>query len=74
LTWKYLNWIGLNLDQFVFDRTASDPQIAVAQDQYEANTLEAFLTQEYCMNGRPLLFFGFQQLQQLVIEELAETR
>jgi protein-disulfide isomerase len=73
LTWKYLNGIGLNLEQLAFDMTAPDLQQVVAQDLRDANTLGVAQTPEYFVNGRPLPSFGFQQLQQLVAEELAKT-
>jgi len=72
LTWKYLNGIGLNLEQLAFDMTAPDLQQAVAQDLSDANTLGVSQTPEYFVNGRPLPSFGFPQLQQLVAEELAK--
>jgi protein-disulfide isomerase len=73
LTWKYLNGLGLNMEQLAFDMTAPDLQQAVAQDLSDANTLGVSQTPEYFVNGRPLPSFGFQQLQQLVAEELAKT-
>lgn len=72
LTWKYLNGIGLNMEQLAFDMTAPDLQKAVAQDLSDANTLGVSQTPEYFVNGRPLPSFGFPQLQQLVAEELAK--
>jgi protein-disulfide isomerase len=74
LTWKYLSGVGLNMEQLAFDITAPDLQQAVAQDLADANTLGVSQTPEYFVNGRPLPSFGFQQLQQLVAQELANTR
>jgi protein-disulfide isomerase len=74
LTWKYLNGIGLNLEQLAFDMTAPDLQQAVAQDLNDANALGVSQTPEYFVNGRPLPSFGFEQLRQLVAEELVKTR
>lgn len=73
LTWKHLSGVGLNMEQLAFDMTAPDLQQAVAQDLNDANTLGVAQTPEYFVNGRPLPSFGFQQLQQLVAEELAKT-
>jgi protein-disulfide isomerase len=73
LTWKHLNGIGLNMEQLAFDMTAPDLQQAIAQDLSDANTLGVSQTPEYFVNGRPLPSFGFQQLQQLVGDELAKT-
>jgi protein-disulfide isomerase len=74
LTWKYLNGIGLNMEQLAFDMTAPDLQQAVAQDLNDANALGVSQTPEYFVNGRPLPSFGFEQLRQLVAEELVKTR
>lgn len=74
LTWKYLNGIGLNMEQLAFDMTSPDLQQAVAQDLNDANTLGVSQTPEYFVNGRPLPSFGFEQLRQLVAEELTKTR
>jgi protein-disulfide isomerase len=74
LVWKYLSPLGLNLEQLAFDMTAPELQQALAQDLNDANTLGVSQTPEYFVNGRPLPSFGFQQLQQLVAEELANTR
>jgi protein-disulfide isomerase len=73
LTWKYLNGIGLNLEQLAFDMTAPDLQQAIAQDLADANTLGVSQTPEYFVNGKPLPSFGFQQLRQLVANELSKT-
>ena len=74
LTWKHLSGVGLNMEQLAFDMTAPDLQQAIAQDLRDSNTLGVSQTPEYFVNGRPLPSFGFQQLQQLVTEELAKTR
>jgi protein-disulfide isomerase len=74
LTWTYLNGIGLNMEQLAFDMTAPDLQQAVAQDLNDANALGVSQTPEYFVNGRPLPSFGFEQLRQLVAEELVKTR
>lgn len=73
LAWKHLEGIGLNLEQLAFDMTSPAIAQAVAQDLQDANTLGVSQTPEYFVNGRPLPSFGFEQLQQLVAEELART-
>lgn len=73
LTWKYLNSVGLNMEQLAFEMTAPDLQQAVAQDLSDANTLGVSQTPEYFVNGRPLPSFGFEQLRQLVGDELSKT-
>jgi protein-disulfide isomerase len=54
--------------------TAPDLQQAIAQDLQDANTLGVSQTPEYFVNGKPLPSFGFQQLLELVADELAKTR
>lgn len=74
LTWKYLNGMGLNLEKLAIDMTSPEIVQAVAQDLTDANTLGVSQTPEYFVNGRPLPSFGFEQLQQLVAEELSKAR
>lgn len=74
LTWKYLGKTGLNLEQLAFDVTAPDLKQAIDQDLQDANTLGVTQTPEYFVNGRPLPTFGFDQLRQLVNEELATAQ
>lgn len=74
LVWKYLNGVGLNMEKLALDMTAFDLQQAIALDLNDANTLGVSQTPEYFVNGRPLPSFGFEQLEQLVADELARTR
>lgn len=74
LAWKHLSGLGLNMDELAFDMTAPDLLQAIAQDLSDANTLGVSQTPEYFVNGKPLPSFGFEQLQQLVADELARTR
>ncbi|MDO8449245.1 MAG: thioredoxin domain-containing protein [Rhodoferax sp.] len=73
LIWPLLDGAGLNMEQLAIDLTAPDLQQVVAQDLADANTLGVSQTPEYFVNGRPLPSFGFEQLQQLVREELARA-
>ena len=74
LAWPYLNAVGLNMEQLAIDLTAPDLQQVIAQDLKDANALGVSQTPEYFVNGRPLPTFGFEQLRQLVADELAKTR
>jgi len=74
LAWPHLTAVGLNMEQLAIDLTAPDLQQAIAQDLNDANTLRVTQTPEYFVNGRPLPSFGFEQLRQLVADELAKTR
>jgi protein-disulfide isomerase len=62
------------LENLALDMTAPEVLQAVAQDLNDANTLGVSQTPEYFVNGRPLPSFGFEQLKQLVNEELAKSR
>jgi protein-disulfide isomerase len=74
LVWKYLEPVGLNMEQLAFDVTAPEVQKAIAQDLTDANTLGVSQTPEYFVNGRPLPSFGLEQLKQLVADEIGRTR
>ena len=74
LVWKYLEPVGLNMEQVAFDVTAPEVQQAIAQDLSDANTLGVSQTPEYFVNGKPLPSFGLEQLKQLVASEIARTR
>lgn len=74
LTWPLLGGTGLNMEQLAIDLTAPDLQQVITQDMQDANTLGVSQTPEYFVNGRPLPSFGFEQLRQLVDEELAKAR
>ena len=74
LTWPLLGGTGLNMEQLAIDLTAPDLQQVITQDMQDANTLGVSQTPEYFVNGRPLPSFGFEQLRQLVDEELANAR
>ncbi len=74
LVWKHLDGVGLNLEQLAIDLTAPDLKQVIAQDLSDANTLGVSKTPEYFVNARPLPSFGFEQLQQLVGDELSRTR
>lgn len=74
LTWKYLQGLGLNMEQLAFDLTAPEVKQAIEQDLRDANTLGVSQTPEYFVNGLPLPSFGFEQLRQLVNEALAKAR
>jgi protein-disulfide isomerase len=62
------------MEQLAFDLTAPEIQQTVQQDLSDANALGVAQTPEYFVNGRPLPSFGFEQLRQLVAEELAKAR
>jgi len=70
LLWKHLPRIGLNVDRLKKD--ANDPAIAriIQQDMADARTLQVTKTPGFFVNGKPLVVFGYDQLQALVEGEL----
>lgn len=74
MAWPYLDAVGLNMEQLAIDLTAPDLQQAVFRDLKDANTLGVSQTPEYFVNGRPQPSFGFEQLGQLVADELSRSK
>ena len=74
LAWPVLARAGVDTERVKADMQAPEVARVVAQDMADANTLEVTQTPEYFVNGRPLPSFGFEQLRNLVDEELAATR
>ena len=62
--------LGLNLEQL--NRDMNDPEItrAIDQDLADAKSLSVTKTPEYFVNGRQMPTFGFEQLKELVGDEL----
>lgn len=65
-----LDGLGLNLEQL--NRDMNDPEIrrAIEQDLADAKSLNVTKTPEYLVNGRQMPTFGYQQLKELVGDEL----
>jgi protein-disulfide isomerase len=71
--WKPLERVGLDLDRARSDMNAPEISRAIEQDLADAKTLNVTATPEFFVNGRPLPSFGFEQLKDLVDEELAKA-
>jgi protein-disulfide isomerase len=69
--WKYLGGLGLDLEQMRKDMNAPEIASIVARDLADAKALNVTATPEYFVNGRPLASFGYEQLKDLVQDELA---
>lgn len=71
LVWQHLGGIGLDLERARRDMT--DPDIArnLAQDIADGKALQVKATPEFFVNGRPMPSFGYEQLQGLVDDALA---
>lgn len=66
---------ALSLDKQQFDADINSPRIAriVQQDIQDGQTLKVRATPEFFVNGRPMPSFGYNQLKQLVEEEIAKV-
>jgi protein-disulfide isomerase len=70
LVWKFLPMAGLDLDKLAKDM--KDPAIAklIEQDLTDARALNVRKTPEFFVNGKPLPSFGYEQLKELVEDEI----
>lgn len=73
LIWPQLARVGLDTERLKSDMQAPEIARAIAQDVADAKTLKVTKTPEYFVNGRPLPSFGYEQLRDLVQEELLAT-
>lgn len=71
LIWPHLARAGLDIERLKADMQSPEIARAIAQDVTDARTLNVTKTPEFFVNGRPLPSFGFDQLRDLVGEELA---
>jgi protein-disulfide isomerase len=73
LVWAQLD--GLGLDPERLQRDMKDPQVGrnLGQDVADAKTLRVQKTPEYFVNGRQMKTFGYDQLKQLVQDELSRN-
>lgn len=70
LIWRFLEGTGLDLNKIRTDM--ADPAISqlIAQDLADAKRLNVSKTPGFFVNGKPLVTFGYAQLQQLIDEEI----
>lgn len=68
--WAYLGQIGLDLEQVKKDMHGSVITDRIRQDMSDARQLQVTKTPGYFVNGKPLVQFGYQQLQSLVEAEV----
>jgi protein-disulfide isomerase len=71
--WAYLDGIGLDREQLARDMNSPAVSRVIEQDLADARTLNVNKTPEFFVNGKPLPSFGFDQLQRLVDQALAEA-
>jgi protein-disulfide isomerase len=73
LVWQPLARAGVNVEQAKNDMQAPEIARVIAQDVEDGKTLNVNKTPEFFVNGRPLQSFGYDQLRNLVQEELARA-
>lgn len=74
LIWAPLARAGVDVDRLKADMQSPEIARIIEQDVADANAVGVAATPEFYVNGRPLPSFGYQQLRQLVDEELAIAR
>jgi len=70
--WQYLGNTGLDFDQAKADMHSSKISDRIRQDMSDARRLKVSKTPSYFVNGKPLLQFGYQELQNLVDSAIQE--
>ncbi|MDD5367076.1 MAG: thioredoxin domain-containing protein [Gallionellaceae bacterium] len=71
--WAALAGIGLDLDRVRQDMNSPEITAHIAQDMEDAKALKVTMTPEFFVNGRPMPSFGYEQLQALVEQAVAEN-
>lgn len=71
--WMQLGVIGLNMQQLEADMKSAEIARRIKQDMLDAQQLKVSKTPGFFVNGKPLVHFGYQQLQQLVESEITEN-
>ncbi len=73
LAWQPLARAGVDVEQARNDMGSPEIARIIAQDVEDARTLNVTKTPEYFVNGKPMPSFGYQQLQRLVDDALAQA-
>ena len=73
LAWQQLGGLDLDGARISADMASAEVMQIMEQDLADAATLNVTMTPEYFVNGKPMPSFGWEQLQALVYEALAET-
>lgn len=69
--WAQLGGLGLDMKKLNEDIQSTEIARRVKQDMLDAQQLKVSMTPGFFVNGKPLVQFGYQQLQQLVESEIA---
>ncbi len=68
--WMYLGNVGLDLKKVRANMESPEIARRIRQDMADARQLQVTKTPGFFVNGRPLINFGYQQLQDLVESEI----
>jgi protein-disulfide isomerase len=68
--WSYLERTGLDIEKAKKDMHSSAITDRIRQDMTDARQLQVTKTPGYFVNGKPLVRFGYEQLQELVESEV----
>jgi len=68
--WKLLDTLDLDMEKLYQDLQSDEIARRVKQDVSDAQVLEVRKTPGFFVNGKPLVQFGYKQLQQLVASEV----
>jgi protein-disulfide isomerase len=69
--WQQLGGLGLDMEKLNEDINSDEIARRVKQDMLDAQELAVDKTPGFFVNGKPLVNFGYRQLQQLVESEIA---
>jgi len=71
LVWNYIGGVGLDLERLRRDMDSPEVRRVVEQDLADAAKLNVKATPEFFVNGKPLPSWGYEQLKELVEDEVA---
>ena len=69
--WEQLGGLGLDMEKLNEDIQSAEIARRIKLDMLDAQQLKVSKTPGFFVNGKPLVHFGYQQLQQLVESEIA---
>lgn len=70
LIWEFLPMVGLDVDKIKNDMKNPEFEKRIKQDLADAQALNVQKTPGFFVNGKPLINFGYKQLQALVEAEI----
>ncbi|MDX2504183.1 MAG: thioredoxin domain-containing protein [Gammaproteobacteria bacterium] len=71
--WPLLSGVGLNVKKAEADMQSQTVAKHIQQDIVDAQQLQVTKTPGFFVNGKPLVRFGYEQLQQLVEQEIRNS-